>query len=139
MQKTWQIPLASSPNFRRLVTVIYGFVLLILWQSQWTIFAKLVLVSMIGLQLLHIHKRATPYRRFVLLEYMGTAWQLHHRSGKRERFLEGRIVMSFGYFFLLKLQNGMQIKIFVVFVDQLSEQFYRFLRLNQQCKMNRWF
>lgn len=110
-----------------------------LFQSQWEIILKILMTVLIGVQVVIIYRAPVPDRRYAALEYNGRAWFLHHASGEVDDFLEGRMVMSCGLFFLFKLKNGVQSKLLIIFVDQISNRFARFLRLSQQCHINRWW
>lgn len=115
--------------FWRIAVIIYGLTFTVLLCSAWVILVKFCIALLLFLTMLHITIKPIPYPHYSHLSYVNSNWILHQVNGKKFHYKHLRVVINTGLFFLLQLSNESHTQCFVIFLDQISQDTYRQLKL----------
>lgn len=80
--------------------------------------------------------KPVPYQQYEKIVFTNKVWLLYPQQGEPLTYEKIRIIVSVGLFFVLELSNNGYSKRFVIFSDQITNEVYRYLKINEKYVQN---
>ncbi|MBA2656881.1 MAG: hypothetical protein H0U70_07825 [Tatlockia sp.] len=127
-----KIPLGKSSYYARFAILIYASSVLLLVNSACYLVLKVLITVFLLVKLHRILSNPIPYHEYSMLRYSKKGWILERHDAAKLYFEKTEMVIDTGLFFLLRLIQVKKVKYLVVFSDQLNEENYRLLNIQQK-------
>jgi hypothetical protein len=121
--------LGKSLDYLRVASLIYCSSLVVLYYSACFFAGKIIIGTLLVLQLIRIINNPRPNPNYSMLSYNKTAWLLHDNQDQQSSYDRLRVVINTDLFVLVELSTKKHRKLIVIFSDQLTENNYRALSI----------
>lgn len=126
------VSLGESKVFVRVGIIIYALAAWMLLTSGLATSVKLLFLLLLMLFNFYIIKHPYPMPGYRQLNFQQSRWYLLNKQGAWEIYLNHRVILEAGLFFLLELKNLQKRQVLVIFFDQLPLEQYRMIRILQK-------
>ncbi|CDZ78258.1 hypothetical protein BN59_02568 [Legionella massiliensis] len=127
-----RIVLGKSRFYMKLSLLISASALILLYYSSCWLPLKILLGFILVFQLIRIYKNPIPYPEYSGISYGADGWTIHTQNEQELFYERGRVIIDTGLFILLELSLGQKRKRIVLFLDQISNDFYRSLKIKEK-------
>jgi len=121
------IKLNASPDFRRVVIVLHGFALFMVWQSGMPLFFCVLATMLLVCIAVRLWQKARPCT-YEILSYHDSYWRLHTQQAVTI-CSHLHILFDGGIFWVIRAFEEHRAETFVVFHDQMTDSQLRFFAL----------
>lgn len=119
------IEFQTSPIYRRLMLTLYSMAVFLMLASGLPVWLKGVLTGCMLMMSIHVYRQGRPYPQFDVLSIRAGACLLTFRNKTVEEYMQCRVLVNCGLFFLLELSALESRRVIVIFFDHIDMDCYR--------------
>lgn len=124
-----QIKLGQSAVYIHIGVFSYALAILFVCLSGLYDLVKIAVIIILIWQFYLFYRCKQPNNPYQLLQFNHGQWHLFDRNHHKTVYLKHRIILETGIFLLLELTGTVKRQLLVIFIDQLSTETYRKLKI----------
>lgn len=126
----------TSKDYVRVAILLHILTWMVLIQSDFSVFVIIILCLVLAISLSCLIHNKKPISNYRQLTYHLGHWLLQDRHGNEVSYEKASIQFQGGFYFILKLTGKNNSKKLTVFREQITEEQYRYLKLDELAHIN---